>query len=58
MGVGAAGAGSSRQIGSQVWALGCGVGLGTAAPQRHLQRAGILGAGAVPWGDSTRWAAR
>lgn len=56
------------RIGSPVWALGCSMGLGTAAPQRYLQRArkprlehlgnfGILVAGAVPWVDSTRWVA-
>lgn len=44
------GGAGSRRVGSQVRALGCGVGLGTAAPQRHPQKArrehlgkGVLG---------------
>lgn len=64
--VGAAGSRAPGRIDAQVWALGCGMGLGTAAPQRHLRRAGgaqvgacrerisgNLGAEGVPRGDPT-----
>lgn len=40
VGVGAAGNTAPGGIGSRVWALGCGVGLGTAAPQGRLRRTG------------------